>query len=647
MKEKVKQAVKRILTDKYDRSYERMYQRARRQSGYTNLIGELEQKQLAEWKKKTEGLSLPAVYVQKYTFGKSGELLEILQNVLKRDVVVFADDRVTLSEHAQDYIAAWFALHPETVLLYGDEDVMLPDGTREMPWLKPTWSPDLLKSCFYFGGVVCIRQSVLQEMLSGGRLRMMSGGRISHVDAVLCHHQSADDYETYLNSGLKEEELGFLETFSETRKKSPVSVIIPSKDHPELLERNLNSLLLTVNGDADGFGDTECGKAALPEIVIVDNGSSAENKEKTERLIQDLTKKGMTHVQYLYHPMPFHFSKMCNMGAKAATGELLLFLNDDVEAAESGWLDKLAAKASLSYVGAVGAKLLYPGSRKIQHAGIVNLPLGPVHKLQFQDDGTEHYFRRNRNAVNVLAVTGACLMMKKSVFMECGGFCEELPVAFNDVDLCFTLHEKGYYNVVMNDVFLYHHESLSRGDDESPEKLRRLRKECRRLYERHPDLKGTDPFYHPWLNREMLDTNILPAPEEVLFSGITRVKAQNERTVQNMRPHQGLFLRVESVSGNRCQGYAFMAGDDNACYDKRLLLESVQEDGNEIYSVFLPAKLRQDLQTNMPDQKNVALCGFDVEIEGLPAGAYRLGVAAKNNVTHVTYINRSAAVLEV
>ena len=136
-----------------------------------------------------------------------------------------------------------------------------------------------------------------------------------------------------------------------------------------------------------------------------------------------------------------------------------------MEIIQSDWLIRLVLKAVLPRAGAVGAKLLYPDSATIQHAGITNLRVGPAHKLQFLSDDEEHYYGRNRGVHNMIGATGACLMMRKKVFEEAGGFFEGLAVAFNDVDLCYTIYENGYYNIERNDVVLYHHESLSRGKE--------------------------------------------------------------------------------------------------------------------------------------------------------------------------------------
>ena len=275
-------------------------------------------------------------------------------------------------------------------------------------------------------------------------------------------------------------------------------MIIPSKDNPSVLGKCLRSL-------------TQRPEGSVPvEILLIDNGSNEENRKKTEQLVEEIRTAG-TPIRYVYEPAEFNFSTMCNRGAELADGKLLLFLNDDIELCENDWLDKMVSRALQPYVGSVGLKLYYPDSVKIQHDGIVNLPVGPVHKLQFMEDDRSYYFGRNRFTQDCVAVTGACLLIRTEVFREAGGFREVLRVAYNDVELGFRLLEMGYYNVVWNDRFAYHHESLSRGSDESPEKMQRLVQERELLYQMHPQFRGEDPFYPKGLNREGLDSRVVPA----------------------------------------------------------------------------------------------------------------------------------------
>lgn len=171
-----------------------------------------------------------------------------------------------------------------------------------------------------------------------------------------------------------------------------VSVIILSKDHPGVLEKCLRSF-------------KEKTRYRFYEWIVVDNGSSEENREKMETLQRTY---GFT---YVYEPMPFNFSKMCNLGERKAKGDLILLMNDDIEIIEGSWLERMAGQALLPHVGAVGAKLWYAGTENIQHAGVTNLKIGPSHKLVTFPDEEDYYFGRNRVTYNVAAVTGACLMV--------------------------------------------------------------------------------------------------------------------------------------------------------------------------------------------------------------------------------------------
>ena len=142
-------------------------------------------------------------------------------------------------------------------------------------------------------------------------------------------------------------------------------------------------------------------------------------------------------------------------------------MNDDIEIIDADWLDKMCRTGRTeSLLGAVGAKLYYPNGDKIQHCGVVNLDAGPSHLFCGYSDSRIYYYGRNRLRYDVLAGNGClCLLISKEKFREVNYFDENLPVAYNDVDLCFKLVEKGYFNVICNDVHLYHHESVSRGYD--------------------------------------------------------------------------------------------------------------------------------------------------------------------------------------
>ncbi len=489
-----------------------------------------------------------------------------------------------------------------------------------------------------------------------------------------------------------------------------VSVIIPSKDHPDILFRCLDSFVDKTSG---------LRTKVKTEFIIVDNGSSEENKNRIEQKLRDSgnrlkekqsvnqgqdqnpyqnrnnRNKNINNARYLYKKLPFNFSYMCNWGAKEAQGDYLLFLNDDMEIVDEDWLTLLMEKAVLPYVGAVGAKLLYPGTDIIQHAGITNLRVGPAHKLQFAHDKEDHYFGQNRGVHDMLGVTGACLLVKKTIFEKVGGFDETLAVAFNDVDLCYKIYEEGYYNVVRNDLFLFHHESLSRGKDgESEEKQLRLLREKDYLYEKHQDLYGKDPFYHPYLTTDMLETEYTPAfrYQVDLSMPWTKVK-ECTREVLAAREDECLVIGMECAMdiykwkygvspenrkdnrndssndgedhGYYFQGYSFVIGSDNACYKKELLLRRItdgsqQMPGNSlereekmspsvIYSLSIEKKCREDIKANLKDQVNVDLTGYAARLKSgdIPAGKYQFGMLAKDVCSRVKLVNWSSWTIEI
>lgn len=616
----------------------------------------------------------------------------------KAGFVVLCNPRGVEHVRARGWIADWFARDPKTLVLYGDEDLL--DGERTAPYFKPDWSPDLFEDRFYFGGLAAVRRDWLEQCgeglaerfdalereeqrlretviseeeflrcreesqrlvrraveLAGGYEKGQGRRHIGHVPRILFHGESAESRDAWMQYAEGRKSCVQQEESTESRKAwtqhtgSLLSVIIPSKNNPDLLSTCIRSIPKAVEG-------------MRYEVIVVDNGSGREEKEQIKACLEEIRRsgfEGLERVVYHYEPMEFHFSRMCNLGAENAKGEQLLFLNDDVELAERGCLREMAGLAARPYVGAVGLKLLYPdgGIRQIQHAGITNLPMGPVHKLQFCQDGQDYYFQRNRGRHNVLAVTAACLLVEREKFCEAGGFAEELAVAFNDVDLCFRLYELGYENVCECGYYAFHDESYSRGDDEAPDKLERLLTERGKLYERHPNLEGKDPYYSVYLNRDGLDTRIRPLYETAgnRVQEIRKVENLEEieagsREEQRLKAWQDacLLVRVESaLAGGEngrslcLTGWSVVLGDNNACYDKFLVLKS-ETDMPKYYVTACFGQYRPDLVENMPDQTNVGLCGYMVELkEGvLPQGVYQVGAVARNRVNNHAIANWS------
>ena len=656
----IKARVRRILEGQLNKQYAARLKRAKHRISYEEWLKLQEEiatdtKAPAEMKASGEG----AVTADRREQTGTDRLAEM-------GICLILQRRGRLDLQAVSQIAGYFAAHPETQLLYGDEDVLDADEKHcNSPYFKPDWSPDTWLSCFYLGSVIAVRRELMEELAHKERILLYTdtkqvrllvhqlleqaggftpgGNAIAHLPRIL-FHMDFDAAGEGMQKKYRQPD-GFDYPKEIGGEAVTVSVIIPSKDNPQILEQCLESLQKCREAicrmEKTGALWKQEGRPypLRLEILVVDNGSCPENKKKIEKITCGM--------KYIYEPMPFHFSKMCNMGASAATGELLLFLNDDITVCADCWLSAMAQRAMRPYVGAVGLKLYYPDSQRIQHVGITNLPGGPVHKLQFTEDGQEEDYGYGSLDRNVIAVTGACLMVQRDRFWQAGGFPEDLPVAYNDVALCFSLREAGWHNVVLNRYHAYHHESLSRGSDLTREKLERLRQERQTLYARHPAYQNGDPYYPEPLCRELGDTHIYEAyidsrtmtqmvfrcshlgeapeqePENLLYCvQLTEVFTEKE-----------VFRKTEEPPVVCLQGYIGVKWDNNACYNNFLLLKE-QKRTTDIYAIGLEPKYSQEAEYGMQEQPNVALCGFKAALQKdtLPDGIYRIGVQARSRL---------------
>ncbi len=574
--------------------------------------------------------------------------------LLPEEIVVFADRDGIVEEKAAGVMAAFFQAHPYVQIAYADEDCIDENGERYAPWFKPQWSPDTLDCFQYFGHYFAVRRELLADMaeetwrkcltdcssracyrLLRTLTRKVTDSKwicandrekaIAPVGRVLIHmKEEKDDVEN---------EASFLEwtgrAAADGLRELSVSVIIPSRDNPQVLRTCLSSLR---EKTTLSMGD---GPQIALEIIVTDNGSSAENKAAVEAMAS------LYDFRYLYAPMPFNFSKMCNLGAQEAKGNYLLFLNDDMEILQQDWLLKLLEKAVLPHAGAVGAKLLYPDSDLIQHAGITNIKVGPVHKLLKHHDENSYYHGQNRHIYDMIGVTAACLLVSKEKFREAGCFYEGLQVSYNDVDFCFTLYELGYYNIFRGDVALYHHESFSRGDDNlSDEKWLRLLQEKDRLFGRHPSLKSFDPFYSRNLavHSSLYYPNFMYAFEKrdyytevKRWKGREPVKWQNGCLIVNVE-HAREEKKLEFTERGDVywiEGWSYVLGMDNCRYARKLLLHGPQ---GTIYEAKVLERYREDVARILPRQKQVELAGFVCRIpkDALPKGVYTVSMLAKD-----------------
>ena len=268
-------------------------------------------------------------------------------------------------------------------------------------------------------------------------------------------------------------------SFSLERKEPKVSIIIPTKDLSKMLDKCLNSI----------YKDQRYKNF---EVIVVDNNSI---EEETIELFKKYSKKD--NFKVLKYEEEFNFSKINNFAVKEATGDYLLFLNNDTEVISPNWLKDMVGYAMQKHIACVGAKLIYANDT-IQHGGVV-LGIDGIARHAFlnYDADTYGFYGRMLVPWNYSAVTAACLMVERKKFEEVNGFTEELKVAYNDIDLNLKLREKGYYNILLPQVELYHYESKSRGLDTTTEKYKQYLKEREYMENHWKEELDNDPFYNP------------------------------------------------------------------------------------------------------------------------------------------------------
>ncbi len=444
--------------------------------------------------------------------GNSNAALELASG----DSVALVDHDDTLAPFALFAIAEALEAAPDADVLYSDEDKLNFAGERVEPNFKPDWSPETLQSRNYICHLAVFQTELLREL--GGFRAGYDGAqdhdlilraterakRIVHVPQVL-YHWRMHRQSTAADAGSKgyahdagrravQDHLrrtgvdatvhdgavpGMYHVIHHLRTQPLVSVIVPNKDAVEMLARCVDSL---ANSSYANY-----------ELLIVENGST-----RPETLAYYRQLERQPHVRILEWTKPFNYAAVNNFAALEAKGDLLLFLNNDIEAINPDWLERLVKVGVQPGVGAVGAKL-YFADDTIQHAGIV-IGMGGIagHSHgSFPRDAAGH-MQRLRYAQNVSAVTGACLLCPAKVFREVGGFDEGFVLAFNDVDLCLRILAHGRRVVWTPHAELYHFESKTRGYEDTPEKLRRFRREIELFQSKWGEfLRKGDPHYNP------------------------------------------------------------------------------------------------------------------------------------------------------
>lgn len=401
---------------------------------------------------------------------------------------------VTLSPLALQWMADCLIRHPQAAGVYCDEDQTTRKGEPAVPLFKPAWNLPLVQTGWLPMDCVLLRPACLPQPVDFTSfdanqlvIQAAAAGDILHLPRVLAHRSSPRPALTLSRPLLRP-----------GSSRPPVTVIIPTRDRADLLSACLDGLL----------GRTDHGEL---DIIVIDNDS----KEDATRILLDRI-EAEGHVRRLPMPGTFNFSRACNLGVDQARHDRILLLNNDVEPLERDWLGEMNAELDDPQVGAVGALLLYPDGF-VQHAG-VTLGAGSIarHSFHFHDpDGGEDYGLLAQRR-HVSAVTAACLLTRKSHWLQVGGMDEaNLPVAFNDVDYCLKLRRAGLDIVWTPHARLVHRESVSRGRDDTVEKRLRFAGEEKVMFERWSEVIDNDPCYNPNCSLSAGDFVLEAAPRDL------------------------------------------------------------------------------------------------------------------------------------
>jgi glycosyltransferase involved in cell wall biosynthesis len=450
------------------------------------------------------------------------------------DYIALLDHDDELREHALYWVVSTLNEQPDIQFIYSDEDKIDGNGRRFQPHFKPDWSPELFYAQNYLCHFSVIKASLIDSVgpyrigFEGAQdfelfLRCtadLAANQIFHIPKILYHWRAIEgstalslDEKSYAHEagvksltefaerkypGAKVEGGLFPTTYRLTHpiKGLPkVALIIPTKNMKTLLEQCINSILSKTN-------------YSNYEIVVVNNQST------DIEALNYLSKLALhSKITVLEYDKPFNFSAMNNYAVSQIDADVIGLVNNDIEVISPHWLDEMLALVCLDEVGCVGAKLYYSDDT-VQHGGAILWRCGVAEHLH-KGFAREHpgYYARLTVPLNVSAVTAACLLVKKADYDAVGGLDEDnLTVAYNDIDFCLKLAMLGKRNAWTPYAELYHHESASRGADESDEKLARLEKESSFMYEKWAKVLPEDGYYNPNLSLENLDITLAFPP---------------------------------------------------------------------------------------------------------------------------------------
>lgn len=451
------------------------------------------------------------------------------------EFIALLDHDDELSPHALYWAAREIIRHPDAMLIYSDEDKIDSLGQRSDPYFKPDWNPDLFLSQNYISHLGIYHAETVRAIggfrvgLEGSQdydlalrvIECLKPEQIRHIPRLLYHWRvipgstamwgvSEKPYsvlaaqrairEHLLRRGIHAEVMEADDVAGMYRVRYPlpdpaplVSLIIPTRNGLDLLHRCIQSI-----NDKTHYSPYE--------ILVIDNGS---DDPATLSYLKDLGQSGKVTV--LRDDRPFNYAALNNSAVMHARGSVIGLLNNDVEVINGGWLNEMVSHALRPDIGAVGARLWYPNNT-LQHGGVILVGGVAGHAHKRLPLGAAGYFRRAVLIQNFSAVTAACMVLRKDVFLEVGGFDENLSVAFNDVDLCLRLRKLRYRNLWTPYAELYHYESVTRGYEDTPEKQARFNREVEFMKQRWGELLANDPAYNPNLALDREDFSLAWPP---------------------------------------------------------------------------------------------------------------------------------------
>lgn len=415
-------------------------------------------------------------------------------DVGRQETLILVEGGAVVRPHGLRIFAEIIGTRPAPAIVYSDEDLLDARGSPHSPWFKPTFSPHLAEAGILLGRMLALRGAParrLAELLATAdadlaamvRAAALALGKphVVRIPHVLYHNVVPLPLPAPVVRPLPD-------------PPPTVSILIPTRNGWNLLGPCLESL-----------ESTDWPRARM-EIIVIDNGS---DDEPTLRGLAAAEAAGK--IAILRDDAPFNFARLNNSAARIARGEFLVLLNNDTSVRDRAWLRTLIAEAAAPGVGVVGTKLLYP-DRTVQHGGVVLGIQGCCSHsfVQLAADAGGYMGLANITREQS-AVTGACLAVRRDVFLAAGGLDENFRVAFNDVMLCLDLLDKNLYNVIVANTFITHYENKTRGCDDTPEKIAVWRHETNSAWRKHAPLLKDDPFYSPNLSLEV-PYALAPAP---------------------------------------------------------------------------------------------------------------------------------------